>query len=647
GLGRAGTGVLQRRQAVMEFLLHEPDPVDVAWVYAESGAKSTDLDYLAERELIILGESETWRDPLARLDFVPADPPTLTIEQQAILTELLNALECAASGNTISPYLLHGVTGSGKTEIYLRAAAEAIRLGRQVIILVPEIALTPQTTHRFVSRFPGMVGLMHSRLSPGERYDTWRRARLGLISLVVGPRSALFTPFPNPGLIVLDECHDDSYYQGDAPPNYYALDTAVTYARQVSAVCLLGSATPDITSRYRVQQGKWHYLHLPNRILAHRQVIQSQTSRLVLASHYHLLSGQAESIELPPVEIVDMRQELKDGNRSVFSRSLQAALSNVLVHQEQAILFLNRRGAATYVFCRNCGFSLKCPRCEIPLIYHAERSQVGMLESETQKLVCHHCNYQRRLPKTCPQCGSNQIRQLGAGTESIENDVQNRYPGVRTLRWDYETTRSKDSHEIILSHFANHRADVLVGTQMVAKSLDLPLVTLVGIILADVGLNLPDYRAPERTFQLLTQVAGRAGRSPLGGRVVLQTFQPENYVIQAAARHDYETFYRQELNYRKQLGYPPFSKLVRLEYRHSKPDQAEAEAMDLAAQIRGWIASGDYRATSIIGPAPCFFTRLGGLYRWQIILRGPDPVSLLAGRFLGDWHIEVDPVSLL
>jgi primosomal protein N' (replication factor Y) len=644
GLGRDGSQALARRQAMLRSLLREPGPVSVSWVYAESGGNLADLRALAELGLVSLGESEVWRDPLAQLDVPVSAAPALTRDQAVVWAEVEKGLQAAAGGQPTIPFLLHGVTGSGKTEIYLRAVEYVLRQGRQALVLVPEIALTPQTVRRFMARFPGQVGLTHSQLSAGERYDTWRRARAGSLAVGVGPRSALFLPFPNVGLIVVDECHDDSYYQDD-PPFYHARQAAVIYARLAGAVCLLGSATPDLVSAYLATKGERRYLRLPNRILAHRQAIEAQVKRLEasseagrLVSQYRPLEAQAETIDLPPVRVVDMRQELRQGNRSMFSRSLQAALGQVLERSQQAILFLNRRGTATYVFCRDCGLVLKCPRCDLPLAYHTRAAS---------ELLCHHCGYTRNMPPACPNCGSAHIRQYGAGTEQVEAQVLSLYPQARTLRWDYETTRQKGAHEVILSHFANHRADVLIGTQMLAKGLDLPLVTLVGVVLADVGLNLPDAYAPERTFQVLTQVAGRAGRSPLGGEVILQTFQPEHYVIQAAAEHNYRAFYLHELEYRRQLRYPPFTHLVRLEYRHSDPAQPEAAAQKLAARLRQWIKEEQRQATDLVGPVPCFYARLGGLYRWQIIVRGPDPVSLLRGRPLEGWRVEVNPPSLL
>jgi primosomal protein N' (replication factor Y) len=647
-LARLGTPALQRRQAMLRLLLQEIGEIDVAWLYAESGGNLADLQALAKRGLVRLGEAEVWRDPLEGMEFVSSEPPELTADQAGVWNAIQAGIREASAGKPVQPYLLHGVTGSGKTEIYLRAVEETLKLGRQAIVLVPEIALTPQTICRFVSRFPGVVGSMHSRLSAGERYDTWRRARLGQISVIVGPRSALFTPFDKLGLIVVDEFHDDTYYQAETQPHYHARDAAVRYAQITGSVCVLGSATPDIVSRYHADEREWHYLSLPKRILAHRQAVESQVQKLGISSQYRLIGAQTETIDLPPVKVVDMRTELQAGNRSIFSRALQDSLTEILEHEQQAILFLNRRGSATYIFCRDCGYILKCPRCNLPLTYHIASSKTGISPRSAEgSLTCHYCFYKRQMPLTCPQCKSQRIRQYGTGTEKVEAEVQMLFPQARTLRWDWETTRQKGAHDIILSHFVNHHADVLIGTQMIAKGLDLPFVTLVGVVLADVGLSLPDLRSTERTFQVLTQVAGRAGRSPLGGQVILQTFQPEHYVIQAASHHDYQAFYQQELEYRHQLHYPPFSRLVRLEYRHRDPERAEALAEALASQVRTWLVEDDRHETELVGPTPCFFSRLGGLYRWQLVLRGPDPVSLLRGRHLGDWRVEVNPPSLL
>ncbi len=597
---------LRRRQAALRCLMREPGEMDVTWVYAESTCNLADLQELAERELISLRETEVWRDPLVKIDAGPAEPPVLTADQQKAWEQIAASFQAPGV-----PFLLHGVTGSGKTEIYIRAAEEATRRGRQAIILVPEIALTPQTVRRFLARFPGQVGLIHSRLSEGERYDTWRRARSGQLKVIIGPRSALFAPLPDIGLIAVDECHDGSYYQSE-PPFYSALTTAQAYSRVCGAVCLLGSATPPIGLRLHADEGeRVRLLELPERI---------------------------ERRELPPVQVVDMREELKSGNRGIFSRALATALEKTLQQGHQAILFLNRRGTATYVFCRECGYVACCPECSTPLTLHAESAGI---------LVCHRCGYTRQMLTKCPNCQSLQIRAYGLGSEKVEAEVKAQFPSARTLRWDWDTTRHKEAHEILLSHFSAHRADILVGTQMLAKGLDLPLVTLVGIVLADVGLTLPDPFAAERTFDLLTQVAGRAGRSSLGGKVILQTFQPESYVIQCASGHDYAAFHARELEERRKLGYPPFNRLVRLEFRDGDGTKAESEARGMAGKLARWIKDEDRRETTLIGPAPCFFEKTGGLNRWQIVLRGPDPASLLRGRNLSGWRVEVDPISLI
>ena len=605
GLGKTAD-TLQRRQAALHCLIHEPSDVNVSWVYAEAGCNLADLQELAERELIVLRETEIWRDPLGRLDQTPTKEPVLTPDQREVWKQVEADFQEPAQ-----PFLLHGVTGSGKTEIYIRAAQEAIRRGKQAIILVPEIALTPQTVHRFLERFPGQVGLVHSKLSEGERYDTWRRARLGQLKIIIGPRSALFSPLPEIGLIVVDECHDGSYYQSEQP-FYSAVDTAIAYAQLCRAVCVLGSATPSIVLRKQAENGEdVRLLELPERI---------------------------ERRDLPAVRVVDMRAELKSGNLGIFSHLLVDRLDDVLRRGQQAILFLNRRGTATYVFCRDCGYVARCPNCDSPLTLHVDSASL---------LTCHHCSYQRRMPEKCPNCHSPHIRAYGLGSEKVEAEVRTIFPSARTLRWDRETTLAKDSHEIILSHFAAHRADVLIGTQMIAKGLDLPLVTLVGIVLAEVGLNFPDPFAAERTFDLLTQVSGRAGRSSLGGQVVLQTFQPESYAIQAASHHDYSAFYTRELDERRKLGYPPFNRLVRLEIRDPDAARAEIAARAMAEKINRWIGTEDRRETTCIGPVSCFFAKIGGQYRWQIILRGPDPTSLIGDKNLAGWRVEVDPLSLL
>ncbi|HJR81524.1 MAG TPA: primosomal protein N' [Anaerolineales bacterium] len=634
-----------RREKALRFLMRVKEAVNVSWVYAESGGNLADLQELEERGLIRLFETEIFRDPLERAsreldNDLEKQRIEFTGEQQSAWREIEKAFREAAEGQPVGPFLLQGVTGSGKTEIYIRAAKEAIQRGKQAIILVPEIALTPQTVRRFLAHFPGQVGLVHSRLSEGERYDTWRRARVGSLKLIIGPRSALFLPLPNIGLIVADECHDASYYQSE-PPFYHAVTAAQTYARLAGAVCILGSATPTVVQRYQADDSP---------LLKGEGTGARSMTRLDLPN-------RVVDAGLPPVQVIDMRDELKAGQRGIFSRLLLQELASTLGREEQAILFLNRRGTATYVFCRDCGYVLRCPNCDTPLTYHVERQasnveiSEGSLRTSTFDLRCHHCGYERGMPKTCPSCGGRQIREYGLGSERVEAEVSAAFPTARTLRWDWETTRQKDSHEMILTHFAAHRADVLIGTQMLAKGLDLPLVTLVGIVLADVGLYLPDPFAGERVFQVLTQVAGRAGRSERGGKVILQTFDPANQVIQSAARHDVNGFYKVELEQRRRLGYPPFSRLVRLEFRHQNSAAAEREARKLANKLEELRATDSWELITVIGPVPCFFAKIAGVYRWQIILRGADPAMVLRGNpveaWLKDWRVEVDPISLL
>jgi primosomal protein N' (replication factor Y) len=675
-VGKPDSPSFHRRQAMLRVLLRERNGIDVSWLYAESGGTAQDLSVLEELGFVSLGETEVLRDPLANIEYIPEQPPELTRDQTKVFEVVQSYLRKSASGEIVPAVLLHGVTGSGKTEIYLRLVQETIQLGRHAFILVPEIALTPQTIRRFVNRFPGQVGIVHSALSTGERYDTWRRAREGLLPIIIGPRSALFSPLPAPGLIVVDECHDDSYYQSDPLPYYHARETAITYAELCNAFCLLGSATPNVVTYAQATNvnfdernlsfsntGKIIYLQLPNRIIAHHEAVRNQMERLSIEhpseSHYQQIDKQAEAIDLPKVHVVDMRGELKSGNRSIFSLDLQKALDDVLKLEQQAILFLNRRGTSTYVFCRDCGYILKCPRCELPLVsHHISETDLSREQSLMQGnvashaiLFCHHCLYERGMPRLCPQCGSTHIRQFGTGTQRVEAEVLNLFPQARTLRWDWETTRHKGAHEVILSHFSSRRANILIGTQMLAKGLDLPFITLVGVVLADIGLGLPDFTAGERTFQVLTQVAGRAGRSPLGGQVILQTFQPDHYVIRTSAMHDFAAFAKLELDYRWRMSYPPFSRLVRLEYRHTNKQQAEQTTRMMASKLQDWLDNDERKLTHMIGPVPPFFSRLGGIYRWQIILRGPDPVTLLRqeGRLreFREWHIEVDPPSLL
>lgn len=624
---RRSAPVKQRLGNAIKVLAREDSPTDVSMLYAESGTNSADLKTLADLGLISIGESEVFRDPLAELAPVSQHAPRLTADQNAVWQKISAQINGSAPAQN---NLLVGVTGSGKTEIYLHAVQATLARGKGAIVLVPEISLTPQTVRRFYARFPQKVGLIHSKLSPGERYDSWRRIRSGDLPLVVGARSALFAPMPNLGLIILDECHDESYFQDDFRPHYSAVETAIAYARLMKIPLILGSATPTVEQLYQARREGWQELHLAERIYAH-QANQA-------------IDGEPGSLPLPPVQIVDMREELKAGNRSVLSAPLKKALQETLDHNEQSILFLNRRGSATYVFCRDCGYVLRCPRCETQLTFHAASND----------LQCHICNYHRKMPVTCPQCDGKNIRQFGLGTESLEKQVVEQFPNARVLRWDADTARLKGAHDLILDHFTQHRADILIGTKMLAKGLDLPLVTLVGVILADVSLNLPDFHAQERTFQLLSQVAGRAGRSGRGGKAIFQTYHPENYAIQAASLHDFIGFYEQELEFRRKAVYPPFAQLIRFEFTHFQESVVAQATQASAERFTTWAELAGIKSLKLIGPVPCFYGKRNGLFRWHFILNGSAARDLLKQHPIETWRphgvnveITVDPPDLL
>jgi primosomal protein N' (replication factor Y) len=636
----------EKQRAVLDLLRGTTGRMWVGGIYAQTGADLSTLRDLAAHGLISLHAEEYDRPPPPGAEALPRLTPDQEAAWQEIQPRLVQSQRSDQSEDVV---LLHGVTGSGKTELYLRALAATLAAGRRAIVLVPEISLTPQTVRRFEARFPGCVAVMHSQLSMGQRYAVWNQVRRGEADVLIGPRSALFAPVSRLGLVVLDEAHDSSYKQ-DEPiplPAYHARDVAIALGRVVGATVLLGSATPDLVTYYRAEHGTYRLLKLPQRIIT---LAASSKQQAASAGTHHAprtpsTLGPQQGL-LPPVRVVDLRQELRAGNRSIFSRALQEGLRRTLAAGEQAILFLNRRGAATFVLCRDCGYVARCANCDAPLTLH--RALAG------EQLICHHCNRREPAPARCPKCGGRRIRFFGLGTERVEEAVRQLYPEARLLRWDRDTASGGD-HEQFLQAFIDHRADVLVGTQMIAKGLDLPLVTLVGVVSADTALYLPDYRAAERTFQLLTQVAGRAGRSHRGGQVIVQTYNPEHYAIQAAARHDYAAFYRQELAYRRQLGYPPFSRLAALRYADTDPYRCRAEAERLGR----WLATEIHRldlssggsaglGASLIGPAPCFFGRVQGQYRWQIVVRAPDPVVLLRDVALPwGWRVDVDPVSLL
>jgi primosomal protein N' len=514
-----------------------------------------------------------------------------------------------SSTERIAPILLHGVTASGKTEVYLQVLAAIIAQGKRGIVLVPEIALTAQAILRFAGRFPDRVAIIHSELTDGERYDEWRRIRSGKVDVVIGSRSALFSPLPDLGIIILDEEHEPAYKQSQPKPTYHARDAAIFLGQLLHIPVVLGSATPSVESFFHAEHGEYQLVELHNRIGA----------------------------DLPPVEVIDLRNELHAGNTSIFSRRLQSELEQVLSKGQQAILYLNRRGAASCILCRECGFVAMCDHCDMPLTYH----------STERILLCHFCNGQNRILHVCPQCNSSSIRYFGLGTEKVEDTIARHFPSARLLRWDRDTAKHRRTHEQLLDRFANREADILVGTQMIAKGLDLPGVTLVGVISADIALTLPDFSASERAFTLLTQVAGRAGRGEEAGKVIIQTFNPQHFCIEAASRHDYHEFYAAEIEARQRYGYPPFRQFVKFTFSHENRRRAQNEALLLRETLDQWIDRLGLSQTDIVGPAPAVMERIRGKYRWQMIARGPDLHPLLRVIDAPGWEVDIDPVSTM
>ena len=532
------------------------------------------LKTLAGKGYLVIEPREVLRQESSPL---PAqDRPKALTTHQAEALAIINSLDGVAE------VLLHGITGSGKTEVYLQAIAPILAKGKSALVLVPEIGLTPQLTDRFRARFGEKVCVYHSALSDGERYDTWRQMLAGDPQVVIGTRSAVFSPLPSLGLIILDEEHDNSFKQDSPVPTYHARNVAKWKAELENCPLILGSATPALESWVNRTKDNSYYLSLPERI---------------------------QSRPLPPVEVVDMRQELQLGNRSIFSRSLQDALKDMKERSQQGILFIHRRGHSTFVSCRSCGYVMECPNCDVSLAYH-------QTEAEASKLLqCHYCNYVRSHPRNCPECSSPYLKFFGSGTQRVVQELTGQFPELRFIRFDSDTTRTKGSHRNLLTQFANKEADLLVGTQMLTKGLDLPQVTLVGVMAADGLLHLADYRASERAFQTLTQVAGRAGRGDDLGRVIIQTYTPDHAVIQAVQQHEYEPFIATELAERAALNYPPYGRLILLRLSSTDAEVVEQIALKIADLLR---PSASYE---ILGPAPASILRVANRYRWQILLK--------------------------
>jgi primosomal protein N' (replication factor Y) len=605
----------QRQRAALEILRHRGGELWLSELLEQ--VSSSVVKTLEAKGCLVIGDREKLR--LLNEEAPSQDSAkTLTPAQ----TQALDTIH-ALSG--FARVLLHGVTGSGKTEVYLQAIAPILARGESALVLVPEIGLTPQLTDRFRARFGQRVCVYHSALSDGERYDTWRQMLAGEPQIVIGTRSAIFVPLPKLGLIVLDEEHDSSFKQTQLLPTYHARTVAQWRSQLENCPLVLGSATPSLESWVSIQNAARapeentpvaHYLYLPERI---------------------------QSRPLPPVEIVDLRQELKAGNRSIFSRALQQALQD-LQSGQQAILFINRRGHSTFVSCRSCGYVIDCPHCDVSLSYHYTH------EGATPLLRCHYCNYSCLQPRQCPECRSPYLKFFGSGTQRVTQELTQAFPNLRWIRFDSDTTRTKGAHRDLLGRFARGEADILVGTQMLTKGLDLAQVTLVGVVAADGLLHHCDYRAAERAFQTLTQVAGRAGRGEEPGRVIIQTYAPEHPVIEAVRRHDYGGFVETELEQREALNYPPYGKLVLLRLSGSDGEEVEKSAQKVADAL-----SDRTLDCEILGPAPAGVMRVANRYRWHVLLKfandiAENQVDTIALKALCppsvSVAIDVDPLSI-
>jgi len=575
---------VERRSPYMADILRildEQDGIPLAELSEKAGgAPISSFHNLEKRGWIKLVDEEIYRDPWDNSICQPEKLHILTDDQQRAFNEIEQGIL-----NNKGIYLLHGVTGSGKTEIYMRVVEKILGLNRQAIVLVPEISLTPQTVERFKQRFENRVAILHSALSAGERYDEWRKIYNQEVDIVVGARSAVFAPLKRLGAIIIDEAHEDTY-KSEASPRYHAVGVAKKRCQIEDAILILGTATPSLEDYYLAENKKYSLITIKERI---------------------------DQKSLPFVEVVDMRKEIEKGNRSIFSCCLYEGIKKVLDNKEQGILLLNRRGYAQFVSCRSCGYVVKCQNCDISLTYH----------SKENLLKCHYCGETYPYPQICPNCKSKYIKHFGIGTQRVEEEIKKFFPTARVIRMDVDTTSTKGAHQRILNAFRNREYDFLLGTQMVAKGLDFPMVTLVGVIAADISLNLPDYRSSEKPFQLITQVAGRAGRGDREGRVIVQTYQPEHYAIDYASRHDYEGFYRKEMKVRKSFEYPPFSHIIRI----LVSGEVEGEVMELAQAVNEWI--GNQIKKDLIlrqgliqcGAYPAPLEKIRNKYRWHIVLR--------------------------
>ncbi|MEC1010306.1 primosomal protein N' [Bacillus altitudinis] len=565
-----------KQKALLTFLLQTNETTFLAKdLQQQTGASSQTIKALIQEGLLTESYEEIYRDPYRDKEFTQSTPLDLTTEQ----AEAAKPIHQAVSDDKHETFLLHGVTGSGKTEIYLQTIDHVLQKGKEAIVLVPEISLTPQMVQRFKERFGSNVAVLHSGLSTGEKYDEWRKIHRKEVKLVVGARSAVFAPFENLGMIIIDEEHESSYKQEEMP-RYHAKDVAIERAGRHQCPVVLGSATPSLESYARAKKGVYTLLTLK------RRVNQQQ---------------------LPHVSLIDMREELRNGNRSMFSEELMLRLKEVLERKEQAVLFLNKRGYSSFVMCRDCGYVEQCPHCEISLTYH--RFQ--------KRLKCHYCGHEAPVPAECPECHSEHIRYFGTGTQRVEEELTKVLPEARVIRMDVDTTSRKGAHEKLLTSFGNKEADILLGTQMIAKGLDFPDVTLVGVLSADTSLHIPDFRSSEKTFQLLTQVSGRAGRHEKAGSVIIQSYTPSHYSIELTKQHDYEAFYEQEMLHRRHQSYPPFYFLAMVTVSHEEVTKA-AHVTDKIVQFLKMNCAPN---TRILGPAASPIAKIKDRYRYQCVIK--------------------------
>lgn len=604
---------IEKRSPAMATILRtleQEDGVPIKALLDSTGASQSSIQSLVSRGFVRIEDEETYRNPW-QIDKSQTTPPIYNEEQLKAIQDIEDCI--AIGGGTI---VLHGVTGSGKTEVYMKAASSVLQQGKQVIVLVPEISLTPQTVGRFKGRFGENVAILHSGLSLGERYDEWRRIKNDEVDIVVGARSAVFAPLKRVGLIIIDEAHEDTY-KSDVRPRYHARDIAAKRCQLESGVLVLGSATPSLEDYYKTTQGDYSCVVMKSRV---------------------------DNQQLPPVEVIDMRRELEMGNRSIFSQALFTALQSTIKRKEQVILLMNRRGYAQFVSCRSCGYVVKCPNCDISLTYHAQG----------RVLKCHYCGQQAKYPETCPKCQSKYIKHFGLGTQRVEEELGALFPSIRVIRMDTDTTGKKGAHYQMLNAFEKGEYDILLGTQMVAKGLDFPNVTLVGVIAADSALNLPDYRSCEKTFQLITQVAGRAGRGSKPGQVVVQSYQPTHYAIEFASKHDYVGFYNKEIAIRHQFDYPPFSHIIRVLITGENENQLVQFSKNMIEWIRGYIDKRTLLTEGLLdlGAYPAPIERINNKYRWQILIRIKTSTNykegyhLLADELIKTFYQEAFAVTL-